>query len=92
MDSNDNKGFSLLKLMAENELKRRKTNSKLSNQKISPNDANGIADVVKDLIYDQNLTIGGHSYTINAVTSEKTLKVDALDVDKDYWTEDDEQD
>ncbi len=109
METND-RGFSLLKLLAETELHKRNRNSKLSSKKISPDDVSGIADAIKDLIYDQKLTIDGHSYTINAVNSEKnaillwlfsdsadeektikiTLKVDALDVDKSYWADDNE--
>lgn len=66
---NDNK-FSLLKLMAESELQRRNKTKKIPSKQISNNDTNGITELIKDSLENQNITIDDEPYTINAMEVE----------------------
>ena len=66
----DDNGFSLLKLLAESELHNRIITKKKSKKQISSDDTNGIAEMIKDTIGDQTITIDNSSYNINAVDVE----------------------
>ena len=70
METNEN-GFSLLKLIAESELQRRKETQQSKSKKISFNDTSAIAETIKDVIYDQTINIDGNTYTINAADVDK---------------------
>lgn len=47
MDTNNDNGFSLLKLLAESELQRRNKTKSVSSKQLSKEDTNGVAEMVK---------------------------------------------
>jgi len=71
MGTNKNNQFSLLKLIAELELKNRVKQDQSVRKGLSPDDTNGITEVIHDVIYDQNIVVDGNTYVINAAEVDK---------------------
>lgn len=70
----NNDGFSLVKLLVENELKQRAKKHKISDKKVSNSDINGVADTIKDSISEQTINLNGDTYIINgAETKDNTI-------------------
>lgn len=70
METDNDNGFSSLKLMAASELQRRNKTKKGPKKRLSETDTNGIAYLIKDTLENQNINLDDEPYAINAMEVE----------------------